>query len=112
MKHSIFMLAINISVDRRKQMKFRTLAVSLSLFAVALLSPHKSAAVPSYARQTGLPCSACHYNPPELNAAARNFKLLGYVDKKKEGDVTPAHAKKHAGLDLLGTLPLSTWLET
>ena len=93
-------------------MTFRTLAISLSLFAVAVLSPRKSAAVPSYARQTGLPCSGCHYNPPELNASGRNFKLLGYVDKKKEGDVTAEHDKKHAGLDLLGTLPLSAWLET
>src|SRR5260370_40209979 len=112
LKHYIFLSSINFSVCSRKQMKFRTLAVSLSLFAVALLYPHKSAAVPSYARQTGLPCSACHYNPPELNAAGRNFKLLGYVDKKKEGDVTAEHDKKHAGLDLLGTLPLSAWLES
>lgn len=93
-------------------MKFRTLAVSLSLFAVALLSPQKSAAVPSYARQTGLPCSGCHYNPPELNASGRNFKLLGYVDKKKEGNITAEQDKKHSGLDLLGTLPLSVWFET
>src|SRR6266705_1491057 len=93
-------------------MKFQIFAVSLSLIALALLFPTKSAAVPSYARQTGLPCSGCHYNPPELNAAGRSFKLLGYVDKKKEGNITAEQDKKHAGLDLLATLPLSAWLET
>jgi hypothetical protein len=69
-------------------------------------------AVPSFARQTGLPCSGCHYNPPELNAAGRTFKLLGYVDKKKEGNITADADKKHAGLDLLSSLPLGAWLET
>ena len=93
-------------------MKFQISAVSLSLIASALLFPTKSPAVPSYARQTGLPCSGCHYNPPELNAAGRSFKLLGFVDKKKEGNITAEQDKKHAGLDLLGTLPLSAWLET
>ena len=76
-----------------------------------LLTPDAHA-VPSFARQTGLPCSGCHYNPPELNAAGRNFKLLGYVDKKKEGNITAEPDKKHAGLDLLSSLPLSAWFET
>ncbi len=93
-------------------MKFQISAVSLSLIASALLFPNNAAAVPSYARQTGLPCSGCHYNPPELNAAGRSFKLLGFVDKKKEGNITAEQDKKHAGLDLLGSLPLSAWLET
>src|SRR5215467_5868538 len=87
----------------------------LKLSAVACLSlsaARPALAVPSYARQTGLPCSGCHYNPPELNAAGRNFKLLGYVDKKKEGNITAESDKKHAGLDLLSSLPLGAWLET
>lgn len=36
-------------------------------------------AVPSFARQTGLACSACHTVPPQLNAFGRYFKLHGYV---------------------------------
>ena len=52
------------------------------LFAF-LLAPN-AMAIPSYARQTGLPCSGCHYNPPELNAAGRLFKLMGYVDAMKK----------------------------
>src|SRR5258708_1597705 len=34
---------------------------------------------PSFARQTGLACSACHTHYPELTAMGRQFKLNGYV---------------------------------
>ena len=80
------------------------------VFLSILFSP-RAMAVPSFARQTGLPCSGCHYNPPQLNAAGRSFKLLGYVDKRKVDAVTAGQDKKHAGLDLLARLPLSAWLE-
>lgn len=36
-------------------------------------------AVPSFARQTNMPCSACHTVFPELTAFGRNFKLNGYT---------------------------------
>src|ERR1700680_118993 len=36
-------------------------------------------AVPSYSRQTGLPCATCHFAPPELTPFGRKFKLDGYV---------------------------------
>ncbi len=97
------------------QLKRSLASAFLKLAAVlclALLWVHGAFAVPSYARQTGLPCSGCHYNPPQLNAAGRSFKLLGYVDKKKEGNITAESDKKHAGLDLLSSLPLGAWLET
>ena len=35
-------------------------------------------AVPSFARQTGLPCAACHNNFPQLTPLGRQFKMLGY----------------------------------
>lgn len=72
----------------------------------------KAAAIPSYARQTGQPCSGCHYTPPELNFAGRMFKLNGYVDKNKKDDITVQGNKKRSGLDLLASLPLSAWFET
>ena len=84
----------------------------LAIACLVVLWTPSAHAVPSFARQTGLPCSGCHYNPPELNAAGRTFKLLGYVDKKKEGNITADADKKHAGLDLLSSLPLGAWLET
>ena len=86
---------------------------ALSLTFLATLTPRSVQAVPSYARQTGLPCSGCHYNPPELNPAGRKFKLLGYVDKDKDKPgITDNSGKRHAGLDLLASLPLSARLET
>jgi len=49
-------------------------AVGLAIFCV-----QAAYAVPSYSRQTGLPCASCHYAPPELNAFGRKFKLEGYT---------------------------------
>src|SRR5581483_11580842 len=82
------------------------------LFTVAV-NPPKVQAVPSYARQTGLACSGCHYTPPELNPAGRRFKLLGYVDRADETKVVKTDpGKKRAALDLLSSLPLSAMFET
>src|SRR6202051_3264376 len=50
------------------------LAVGL---CVSLTNP--SWAVPSFARQTGLTCAACHTVFPELTPFGREFKLNGYV---------------------------------
>lgn len=89
---------------------FIAVLIWLSLSSV---NPPKVSAVPSYARQTGLPCSGCHYTPPELNPAGRRFKLLGYVDKADDSKVVKADpGKKRAPLDLLASLPLSVMLET
>jgi len=85
----------------------------LLLLFYSVVHPPKAEAVPSYARQTGLACSGCHYTPPELNPAGRRFKLLGYVDRADETKVVKADSgKKRAALDLLASLPLSAMLET
>ena len=39
---------------------------------------------PSFARQTGLACSACHTHYPELTAMGRAFKLNGYVFRRAD----------------------------
>jgi hypothetical protein len=88
-------------------------AVPVMVVLFATVNPPRVMAVPSFARQTGLPCSGCHYNPPELNPAGRRFKLLGYVDRADDTKVVKADGgKKRAALDLLASLPLSAWLET
>ncbi len=92
-------------------MRERLLLSLLLVLCSCLLIP-KATAIPSYARQTGQPCSGCHYTPPELNFAGRMFKLNGYVDKSKKDDITAQANKKRSGLDLLATLPLSAWFET
>jgi hypothetical protein len=90
-----------------------TAVAFMTLIYLSAVNPQKAEAVPSYARQTGLACSGCHYNPPELNPAGRRFKLMGYVDRADETKTVKADGgKKRAALDLLGTLPLSAMLET
>ncbi len=82
------------------------------LLLISAVNPPTVSAVPSYARQTGLACSGCHYAPPELNPAGRRFKLLGYVDKADETKVIKTEGgKSRAPLDLLASLPLSVMLE-
>ncbi|MGC1577016.1 MAG: hypothetical protein WA813_13000, partial [Beijerinckiaceae bacterium] len=44
-----------------------------------VLAPTEAAAVPSFARQTGQPCAACHTAFPELTPFGRRFKLNGYT---------------------------------
>ena len=51
----------------------------LSILTIAFLSCKDASAVPSFARQTGLSCYACHTVFPELTPAGRDFKLEGYV---------------------------------
>src|ERR1035441_5357301 len=82
------------------------------LLFLAALNPPSVLAVPSYARQTGLACSGCHYTPPELNPAGRRFKLLGYVDKGDDTKTVKADGGKKRALDLLSSLPLSVMLDT
>ncbi len=43
------------------------------------LAPTTSFAVPSFARQTGMDCAACHTSFPELTPFGRDFKLNGYT---------------------------------
>jgi hypothetical protein len=49
-----------------------------SILLAGLLSSGAQA-VPSFARQTGMPCAACHTAFPELTAFGRQFKLNGYT---------------------------------
>ncbi len=48
-------------------------ATALGLFSL------KAYALPSFARQTGLPCAVCHDVAPQLTAFGRQFKLDGYT---------------------------------
>jgi hypothetical protein len=52
----------------------------LGLAAAGHFLPFTDAlAVPSFARQTGFECVACHVSWPELTAVGRQFKLGGYT---------------------------------
>src|SRR6266699_5719218 len=92
-------------------MKFRISAISLSYVVLVLLFPNKSAAVPSYSRQTGLSCASCHYAPPELNAFGRKFKLEGYTFATKP-EVSEDKKDHNSSLHLLESFPLSVLFDT
>ena len=80
-------------------------AIALAL-ALIFLVPEASQAVPSYARQTNLPCSSCHYMFPELQPFGRLFKLHGYT--LVGADVIEAKDKNdRTTLSLLKIPPLS-----
>jgi len=57
--------------------------------------------LPSYARQTGLPCSGCHTTPPELNSAGRLFKLMAYIDRTQNKSITADPDKRRSPLNML-----------
>ncbi len=74
-------------------------------FIVALLGIDDASAVPSYARQTKLPCSACHTIFPELTSFGRLFKLKAYT---LTGVTT---IKEKNALELLSISPLSAMIQ-
>ncbi len=50
------------------------------LGSVALLMPQQALAVPAFARQMAMPCTACHFQHfPTLNSFGREFRAGGYT---------------------------------
>src|SRR6201997_5447466 len=85
---------------------FRNLIVMGILAAASLAAVSPARAVPSFARQTGMACEACHTVYPELTHFGRVFKANGYIltNTKQVRDVT---GKKEELLSLAQTVPLS-----
>ena len=46
---------------------------------VAIAGSNPASALPSFARQTGQPCGACHVDFPGLTPFGRQFKMGGYT---------------------------------
>jgi len=84
----------------------RNLTTLLILAAALLAAAPEAGAVPSFARQTGMACEACHTVYPELTHFGRVFKANGYLltNLKQVRDVS---AKKEELLELSQTPPLS-----
>jgi hypothetical protein len=68
------------------------------LTMAALLGPVDAAATPQFAREFGVPCSACHSAPPVLNERGEDFVARGY-----RFEVDPALAGS------MRTFPLAMW---
>ena len=84
----------------------------LVIVIVSLINTGIAEALPSFARQTGMSCTACHYSFPELTPFGRQFKMNGYtmtmmktIDAKEDSD-------KVTRLKLLSFLPLSAMVQT
>ncbi|MEP6884606.1 MAG: cytochrome C [Gammaproteobacteria bacterium] len=76
----------------------------------ACLAAPMAQAVPSFARQTGMACAACHTVFPELTPFGREFKLNGYViDNIKQ--ITGINIDNRQTLSLNSIPPLSVMLQ-
>ena len=88
---------------------FRAYCVCMLLGIVLL--PVNAQAVPSYARQTGMPCAGCHTTPPELTPFGRDFKINGYTLTGMQQIESPGKGTQ-AGLKISEVPPLSAMLIT
>ena len=86
------------------------MGVILGGLALFLL-PGLSQAIPSFARQTGMSCSACHTVFPELTTYGRTFKLNGYTTTNTDGVKDPSEGDGPKRLDIQAVPPLSAMLQ-
>jgi hypothetical protein len=92
------------------------LVALLAAGIVLVLAPRRAEAVPSFARQTGMACSACHTVFQELTPFGRRFKLSAYATTTKQ-EITAVTEEKKPTLSLPELPPISimfqgsaTWL--
>ena len=78
--------------------------------AIVIFSSSKGYSIPSYARQTGLACNACHYNFPQLTPFGRLFKLNGYTMVGSPTLVSTHDEGKD--MQILSSFPLSAMVMT
>src|SRR5215469_2161708 len=102
--------------DRALQKKEDTMGARVHRFwaivlPTAILGAVPAAhAVPSFARQTGMACEACHTVWPELTHFGRTFKANGYtLDNLKQ--VRDINERKEEMLELSQTPPLSIMIQ-
>ncbi|HEY8830989.1 MAG TPA: hypothetical protein VIM21_00640 [Gemmatimonadaceae bacterium] len=68
--------------------------------------------VPSFSRQTGLACSACHYQFPQLTPFGRMFKLNGYTLTSLSTIGQPGDSTNRESLKLATIPPLAAMVVT
>ena len=86
------------------------LAARLLVPVLVVLAAPAAEAVPSFARQTGMACEACHTVWPELTHFGRVFKANGYIlDNLKQ--VRGVTAQKEEMLSLASLPPLSLMVQ-
>jgi hypothetical protein len=93
-----------------RSVDFNLGSLSFSALLLFCASTTPSVAVPSFARQTGMACAACHTVFPELTPFGREFKLNGYVlDNIKQ--VTGINTDSRQTLALNSIPPISVMVQ-
>ncbi len=78
----------------------KKVALSLATVLAAAAFAPEASAVPVFARQTGMACSACHFQHfPLLNGFGRAFKAAGYTMMGAQGKVEGEHLDMPAVLN-------------
>ena len=69
----------SLAAPRIRSAIFAAFALLVAFALSSLFATDPANAVPSFARQTGQPCAACHTAFPELTPFGRRFKIGGYT---------------------------------
>jgi hypothetical protein len=93
---------MNTDIPAIRPRVYKLLLLSLALY----LATTPAQAVPSFARQTNLPCQSCHTVFPELTPFGRSFKMHGYTMT----NVTQVEAE-NTGLKIDQLPPISAMLQ-
>lgn len=103
-------MELNETTVQTRKVNF-VVAIAFLVVAFGLGFPGQSHAVPSFARQTGMACQACHTVYPELTPFGRSFKLNGYqIDNLPQ--VQGITSSKEYELLLNQVPPLSVMFQT
>jgi len=104
----------SLAVVSLKIRQIKTDFIKWIFISIVILLPFNiTNALPSYARQTQMSCTACHPSFPELNSFGRQFKMNGYTltsatTISDQGD----SLKPSTRLNLLSNLPLSVMVQS
>jgi len=71
-------------IMKKYQWGFNSVCHITIIFILFMFNISSAHAVPSFARQTGMDCAACHTQFPELTPYGREFKRLGYTWGKRK----------------------------
>src|SRR5580700_6149863 len=94
----------------RRYSRWTRAAWTLQLLLGFALAPQMAQAVPSFARQTGMACEACHTVFPELTHFGRMFKANAYtLDNLKQ--VRDIDATKQEMLSLATLPPIAAMIQ-
>ncbi len=91
-----------------KGLKIEVVTILMGIMVLAL--SNVSYSIPSFARQTNLPCSSCHYVYPELTPFGRLFKLNGYT-MTGIATIQSTYKEDNTNLKILNMLPLSAMIQ-